>query len=148
MSIRRPTAAPKSPRAVESISERLQYVLQVGNLRNSQLKSTGVNGTKIEYWPDSTIVKYDGEWLDDKRHGQGSSYSDDGRLRYEGTWQMGKVNGQGTSYSEDGEMQYVGQFQDGKRHGNGKEYRQNSTLRYYGGAGQAVSTRLYSRVCG
>jgi len=61
--------------------------------------------------------KYEGEFKDGKRHGQGTYTFKDGRI-YVGEFKDGASHGQGTIKYKDGSM-YVGEFKDGKRHGQG-----------------------------
>jgi len=60
--------------------------------------------------------KYDGEWVDNKRHGQGTYYYAKGN-KYIGSWLDGKRNGRGTFMFANGD-QYVGDFQNSAFHGN------------------------------
>jgi hypothetical protein len=66
-------------------------------------------------YPDGTI--YDGEWKDNKRHGQGVWTRPDG-TRYAGEWENDKPNGQGILTNPDGSM-FAGEWGAGKRNGRG-----------------------------
>ena len=67
--------------------------------------------------------RYEGEWKDDKRHGQGTQFYSLGIYshgkRYEGEWKDHKMHGQGTFFRLDGSVLYNGEYKDGKRHGQG-----------------------------
>ena len=60
---------------------------------------------------------YEGQWVNDRFHGQGSMYWGDGE-EYVGQWKDGKMDGQGTMTYADG-RKYVGQWKDGMCHGQG-----------------------------
>ena len=62
---------------------------------------------------------YEGQWVNDRFHGQGSMYWGDGDgEEYVGQWKDGKMDGQGTMTYADG-RKYVGQWKDGMCHGQG-----------------------------
>ena len=56
--------------------------------------------------------KYQGEFKDGKRHGQGTLTYSDGE-KYVGEFKDGKRHGQGTDTLKNG-TKYVGEFKDGK----------------------------------
>lgn len=58
-----------------------------------------------------------GEWQDDRQHGQGEARYPDGST-YSGAWQAGAWHGPGSQRLADGST-YVGEFQNGLRHGKG-----------------------------
>lgn len=60
---------------------------------------------------------YRGEWLNDKREGNGIMEFDDGS-RYEGEWKNDRREGQGTKFYITGAI-YKGEWKDGKRDGKG-----------------------------
>ena len=60
---------------------------------------------------------YDGEWFDGVRNGLGMEIT--GKGKYNGEWLEDQWHGQGISVDQDGNM-YEGQFQFGKRHGQGR----------------------------
>ena len=68
-------------------------------------------------WTHSTGDKYVGEWLNDKRNGEGVFEGFDGN-KYIGQWKDGKRNGYGTDTFVNGNK-YAGLFKDNKRHGQG-----------------------------
>ena len=49
------------------------------NIRNDKREGTG-----IYYW--NTGEKYEGQWKNDKRNGQGTLYDKDGNVKLEGEW--------------------------------------------------------------
>ncbi|MCL2177378.1 MAG: hypothetical protein FWB72_05520 [Firmicutes bacterium] len=84
------------------------------------------------------VKVYEGEWLDDKSHGQGKAYFDKdpddkdrsyrnqtivGGLAYDGQFKNGKRDGKGKLYfSNSGQLYYYGEFKNGHRHGKGTTY--------------------------
>ena len=91
------------------------------------------NGGEYKYegeWKDNkkhgqgTIIssdggKYEGEWKDNKKHGKGILTFADGS-KHEGEWDLGNKSGQGTMISSDG-GKYEGEWKDNKKHGKGTE---------------------------
>lgn len=65
--------------------------------------------------PDGSI--YDGDWLDNKRHGYGRWTHPDG-ASYAGQWVDDKQHGEGTMIFADGTV-YTGLWKEGKRSGQG-----------------------------
>lgn len=62
--------------------------------------------------------KYEGEIINDKRHGQGTMKYSNGDI-YEGEWKEDHQNGKGTFKSHDG-IFYTGEFKNNEYHGEGK----------------------------
>ena len=62
-------------------------------------------------------AQYEGEWKDDKKHGQGTYTSAEGE-KYVGEYKNDKMHGQGTYTFADGDK-YIGGFKDDKKHGQG-----------------------------
>jgi hypothetical protein len=63
--------------------------------------------------------KYEGEWLDNKRHGFGTYWKHEAgkfRVEYNGTWVGGKKQGFGVFYNAAGER-YEGEWAANKRWG-------------------------------
>jgi len=57
---------------------------------------------------------YDGEWKSNKYHGYGQ-YFLRGKCRYEGNWENGKRNGDGIAYDPNGQEEYNGPWKDDVR---------------------------------
>ena len=79
--------------------------------------TSGVFDNCFGSYTDADGNKYVGEWKDDKRHGQGTSFWADGD-QHVGEYKNGKEHGHGTYTWADGDM-YVGEFKDGEEHGHG-----------------------------
>ena len=70
-----------------------------------------MDGAGIFTWPDGR--KYDGQYLDDKKHGYGIFEWPDGR-KYKGNWINGKQHGRGIYVANNG-MEREGEWNEGKR---------------------------------
>ena len=76
------------------------------------------------------ILKYEGEYLNGKKHGKGKEFSKEGILEYEGEFMNGKRHGQGKLYDSsifsriniNPNLLYEGEFVNGEKNGKGKEY--------------------------
>lgn len=62
---------------------------------------------------DDLILYYHGNFENDKKHGPGTSYYDDGTIKYQGDWIDDQYHGKGTLYNEDGIVLYEGDFENG-----------------------------------
>lgn len=74
---------------------------------------------------------YDGEWLDDLFHGEGSFYSNESGDSYRGEWKAGLRHGRGVEVAY-GKSHYDGMFADNKRHGFGVLKLNDNSQRYEG----------------
>jgi hypothetical protein len=74
------------------------------------------NGKGVEYYKDG--AGYDGDWVDDRKHGFGIAYLKDDFKTYEGEWSKGKKNGKGIEYLTDG-TKYEGDWSNGIKTGIG-----------------------------
>ena len=63
---------------------------------------------------------YEGMWKEDQQHGKGTEYWDYYKIKYEGDFVDGKKTGQGTFTCEG--STYSGEFIDGMFHGTGQYY--------------------------
>ena len=72
-------------------------------------------GYGIMHYKNGTV--YDGEWLANKQHGQGTATSINGDT-YTGNWSHGKRHEQGEMQYSDGSV-FIGTFVHGKKHGFG-----------------------------
>jgi hypothetical protein len=62
--------------------------------------------------------KYDGDWVDEKKHGQGTlTYVDGGK--YVGAWENNMRNGEGVNIWKNGD-EYEGGWKNSKKHGQGR----------------------------
>ncbi|MBF0278768.1 MAG: tetratricopeptide repeat protein [SAR324 cluster bacterium] len=79
------------------------------------------------------FIIYEGQWVNGKRHGHGTSFFHENPeiKEYEGQWKAGKFDGQGIySYIYGGK--YQGQFQNGQHHGQGILYSSDGSKYYEG----------------
>lgn len=73
----------------------------------------------IIVWSNSNIGDvYEGEWLNDKAHGNGEYTHTDG-TKYIGDWANDKQNGKGKEQWSDGST-YTGEYKDSLKHGKSK----------------------------
>ena len=70
-----------------------------------------MSGNGIFEWPDGR--RYEGDYLDDKKHGNGSFRWSDGRI-YSGTWLNGRQHGEGVYINPQGQKR-KGFWNCGKR---------------------------------
>jgi len=68
---------------------------------------------------NETDERYEGEWLNDKRHGHGKITWDNER-RHEGEFVNGMADGYGEYISKN--FHYKGQFKEGRYHGKGETW--------------------------
>ncbi|XP_064640367.1 MORN repeat-containing protein 1-like isoform X3 [Lineus longissimus] len=64
------------------------------------------------------FFRYEGEWMDGKKHGHGKLVMNDGSY-YEGEFQNGEIEGHGYKYFAASGRSYTGQFHEGELQGNG-----------------------------
>jgi len=78
------------------------------------------NGHVIEYCGDK--IKFEGNYLNGKKHGKLIEYSDEGKILFEGNYSNGSKYGKGKQYDYYGNLKFDGEYLDGKLHGKVKEY--------------------------
>ena len=101
-------------------------ILELGYLCQKHENMIGnLIGPMTVFWKMWTPKKvyYDGNWLDDKRHGQGKMFYGDKSI-YDGEWEQDLEMGFGRLYMPNGDM-YQGHWKDGKRHGQGEYHFQS-----------------------
>ncbi|XP_013083053.2 MORN repeat-containing protein 1-like isoform X3 [Biomphalaria glabrata] len=70
------------------------------------------------YVYENQFFRYDGEWVDGKKHGHGKLLMKDGTF-YEGQFTKGEITGSGYKYFATSNAKYTGEFLCGEMHGNG-----------------------------
>lgn len=75
--------------------------------------------------------RYEGNFVDFQRDGEGILYTEDGDKIYEGEWKNNKYNGYGQFFLR-GQCRYEGNWENGKRNGEGVAYDQNGNEEYNG----------------
>ena len=111
----------------------------VGGFKDGKLHGFG----KYHYHPSND--EYEGEWLMDQKHGQGT-YTYEGGDKYTGEWRNGKKFGKGTYIFATGD-EYIGSWKEDKIHGygvftiarNGNRYEGNWEESYRHGQGTLKS---------
>lgn len=78
-----------------------------------------------------TNLAYDGTWSNGLFHGSGKLYGDNDILEYEGDWSNCLVHGYGVIY-KDGKAVYEGHLSNNYPHGQGKNYNEEGLLVYEG----------------
>lgn len=107
----------------------LTEFLPVGKMTGSFANNRG-NGKVKQYKIDTLI--YEGDVEDDRYHGKGTVYRENGTIKYEGTWKNGQPHGEGISYYDNGNTQYKGGMKNGKYHGEGILYNPDGSVKYKG----------------
>lgn len=77
-------------------------------------------------------LRYDGDIINGKYHGNGKLYYLNGIIEYEGNFIDGKFHGNGILYYVNGIIRYSGEFVNHKAHGLGKVYNSDGTLIFEG----------------
>ena len=77
-------------------------------------------------------LKFEGEYENGERNGEGKEYNDSGKLKFEGEYEYGKRNGNGKEYNYNGKLKFEGQYKNGERNGIGKEYDDYGKLKFEG----------------
>ncbi|XP_069112133.1 MORN repeat-containing protein 1-like isoform X7 [Argopecten irradians] len=85
----------------------------IGEKKNEMRNGLGV------YTYENKYFRYEGQWKNGKKHGQGKLQMQDGSY-YEGTFCDGEINGHGFRYFSTSGCKYTGQFHKGELHGTGK----------------------------
>ena len=61
-------------------------------------------------------LKFEGEYLNEKRNGKGKEYYSDGNLKFEGEYLNGKKwNGKGKEYDFDRKLKFEGEYLNGRK---------------------------------
>ena len=77
------------------------------------------------------MQKYDGQWVNDKKSGNGILYQNDSMV-YKGEWLNDTFNGFGELYFPNGELYYQGEWNNNEKNGNGIQYYKNKNIQYQG----------------
>jgi hypothetical protein len=72
--------------------------------------------SRVDYTDGS---RYEGDWIDGKRNGNGAFYNQDGIKLYDGEWRNNEMEGLGTGFYPNGAKKYEGQWVNGKKNGYG-----------------------------
>lgn len=77
-------------------------------------------------------VRYEGEFVDGLKHGQGKSFYNNGKVSHEGGYFRNSFHGRGREYSRSGDLLYSGGFEVNECHGYGICYGQNGEVLHAG----------------
>ncbi len=103
-----------------------------GNKTKKKIKYCGdfiqgkYQGDGILYYDFKEKNYYEGEFMDNKRHGNGKYYIKN-KLKYDGEFKDDEYDGIGTIYYPD-DSYYRGEFSNGKRNGEGKQFNRNNSI--------------------
>ena len=82
------------------------------------------------------ILKFEGEYLNDKKNGKGKEYDINGKIIFEGEFLNGIQKSKRFKYKYDDydylTLEYEGEILEGKKHGKGKEYDYNNRIIFEG----------------
>ena len=88
---------------------------------------------KIKEYHNNNNLKYEGEYLEGEKCGNGKEYNREGKLIYDGQYLNGLKDGTGKEYNENGYLSFEGEFSKGvKMNGIGKEYDYSGNIIFEG----------------
>eukprot|EP00927_Polykrikos_kofoidii_P035786 TRINITY_DN30314_c0_g1_i1.p1 TRINITY_DN30314_c0_g1~~TRINITY_DN30314_c0_g1_i1.p1 ORF type:complete len:1248 (+),score=194.36 TRINITY_DN30314_c0_g1_i1:118-3861(+) len=101
-------------------SNAAKYVWRNGLRYEGPFVASQIDGMGTFTWPDGSV--YEGALQNGRRNGQGRHTLPDGLTRYEGQWLDGKRHGTGQlTYTANGESQYYGDWRNDMKHGHGRQ---------------------------
>ena len=116
-------------------SDSSQYKVRAG-AREFKVKD---DGHAKEYYEDGTTLKFEGNYIQGKKEGEGSVYYPNGKMQYKGGFKEGRPHGYGKHYYRDffggkygGCVKYEGGYVQGQMEGEGSFYFPNGKLLYKG----------------
>ena len=98
---------------------------------SNRYKIAEKNGKGKEYILNTSLIIFEGEYLNGKRNGKGKEYYDDGKLEFKGEYINGKRR-KGKEYYDDGKLEFEGEYLNGKRNGKGKNYYYDGKIEFEG----------------
>lgn len=101
------------------------FVAYDGQMENGLPNGLGV------YTDINSGQRYEGNFVDFKREGEGTLYTEDGNKIYEGEWKNNKYHGYGMYFLR-GQCRYDGLWENGKRNGDGIAYNEKGVEEYNG----------------
>lgn len=101
------------------------FVVFEGNMEHGLPNGQGI------YTDMNNGQRYEGNFVDFQRDGEGILYTEDGDKIYDGEWKNNKYNGYGQFFLR-GQCRYEGNWEHGKRNGDGIAYDQNGNEEYNG----------------
>ncbi|MDP0530677.1 hypothetical protein NLB58_02145 [Porphyromonas gingivalis] len=107
-------------------------VVSFGNFiaYDGQMENGLPNGLGI-YTDINNGQRYEGNFVDFKREGEGTLYTENGDKIYEGEWKNNKYHGYGMYFMR-GQCRYDGLWENGKRNGDGVAYDEKGIEEYNG----------------
>ena len=101
------------------------------------------NGKGKEYYGYTDSLKFEGEYLNGRKNGNGKEYNVKGNLQFKGEYLNGKKNGKGIEYYNDNKIKFEGEYKNGLRW-NGKGYDNNNNILYELKDGKGYIKEYYS----
>ncbi len=92
------------------------FLMFLSNIKNEILAKLIIKKYNVQI--EIKLDNYEGELLDDKKHGKGKCIFNNGDI-YDGEWSNNEINGYGTMKYKNGNK-YEGEWLNGKKHGKGK----------------------------
>ena len=97
---------------------------------DGQMENGLPNGQGV-YTDINSGQRYEGNFVDFKREGEGTLYTESGDKIYEGEWKNNKYHGYGMYFLR-GQCRYDGLWENGKRNGDGVAYNEKGVEEYNG----------------
>jgi len=121
-------AFPEAPRYLQQDGVKvLRYQVEgVELVYKGEFVENKKHGQGVLTWPDGR--QYEGQFVNDEFHGQGTMSWPDG-CKYVGQYANGQKEGKGTLLFPN-DSKYVGQFSKGKKHGPGMFFRADGTKKW------------------
>ena len=131
--------------------ENIRNIRKLGDFSDIILFEGEINGKGKEYYGSPDKIKFEGEYLNGKRHGYGKEYNYNGKLILEGEYIHGKIwkakgydgkgnliyeiingNGHAKRVNSKGKIIFEGDFLIGEKNGKWKEYYNVDKLEFEG----------------
>ena len=99
--------------------------------KSEKQKLKARDGFAMEF-NEKGAVEFEGNWKNDKKHGEGIEYFENGFKKFEGSFENDIKEGQGKEFFGTGEVKYDGQFKDGDKLGQFTEFFQGGGVKFEG----------------
>lgn len=106
-----------SPQIAGCISGKQEFTFSGGATYLGNWLGNKRHGEGVQVWPDG--AKFEGQWVENVADGEGTFYHADGDV-YQGQWRCDRAHGHGTYTHAEG-SRYEGQWEYDKQHGEGIE---------------------------
>ena len=106
-------------------------ILYMRDILKEIMSKAALEGFIVTGNVDENGISYKGPWVNGKKHGKGEEFYQNDMLKYDGEFVDDKYEGDGIFYYENKDY-YIGKFLDGKKSGRGIEYYENGDPKYEG----------------